>query len=123
MRPTSRPDYQRQLSLLRRFVELCERNGVNLIVATSPLSESVLRYYDPQDLRTVVADVSRITPIWDFGWPAWLSARKDLWTDHSHFTPAVGRMMIERIFTGRLPEGGLPFGDRRPPARPSGIGG
>jgi len=121
LRPTARPDYQRQLVLLRRFAELCSRNGINLTVATSPLSESVLRYYDRQDLETVVADISRVTPIWDFGAPPWLSARKDLWTDHSHFTQAVGRMMIERIFTGRLPEG-LPFGERRPPDGPSTVG-
>lgn len=121
--PTTRPDYQRQLALLRSFVEICSRNNVNLIVATSPLSDWVLRHYDPQNLTAVVTDVSRITPVWDFGWPAWLSARRDLWNDYSHFSKAVGGMMIERIFTGRLPEGGLPFGERRPPAGPSVAGG
>jgi hypothetical protein len=122
MRPTSRPDYQRQLVLLRRFVELCNRQGINLTVATSPMNQWVLRYYDRQDLALVVTDLSRITPTWDFGAPAWLSERKDLWTDYSHFTKEAGRMMIERIFTGRLPDGGLPFGERRPPADPSAAG-
>ena len=69
-----------------------------------------------------MTDVSRITPLWDFGSPAWLSDRHDLWADHSHFTAEVGRMMIERIATGALPPGGLPFGVRRPAAEPSATG-
>lgn len=122
MRPTTRPDYQRQLALVRRFVELCRENGVNLTVATSPLHRTLLAYYDRDDLAAVVSDLSRITPVWDFGAPAWLSDRHELWTDHSHFTTEVGRMMIDRIVTGALPEGNLPFGVRRPTAEPSAAG-
>jgi hypothetical protein len=122
MRVTARPDYQRQLGLIRRFVELCRNNGINLIVATAPLHRITLSYVDTKDLAVAVADVSRITPLWDFGGPAWLSDRHDLWADHSHFTAEVGRMMIERIATGALPPGNLPFGVRRPMADPSAAG-
>ena len=122
MRVTARPDYQRQLALLRRFAELCRDNGINLTIATSPIHRITLSYVDVNDLMAAVADVSRITPLWDFGSPSWLSDRHDLWADHSHFTAEVGRMMIERITTGALPPGGLPFGVRRPPAEPSATG-
>lgn len=113
MRPTTRPDYQRQLALVRRFAELCRDHGVNLIAVTPPLHRTLLAYYDRDDLAAVVTDLSRVTPIWDFGAPAWLSDRHELWTDHSHFTTEVGRMMIDRVVTGALPEGNLPFGVRR----------
>jgi hypothetical protein len=116
MRVTARPDYPRQLALLRRFAELCREHGANLIVATAPLHRTTTQYVDMQDLALAVADVSRITPVWDFGAPAWLSDRPELWADHSHFTAEVGRMMLDRIFTGALPDGSLPFGVRRPPA-------
>lgn len=114
MRVTARPDYQRQLGLIRRFVELCRDNGIALTVATSPLHRITLSYVDTRDLAVAVNDIARITPLWDFGSPAWLSDRHDLWADHSHFTAVVGRMMIERISTGALPPGNLPFGVRRP---------
>jgi len=116
MRVTDRIDYQRQLALLRRFVDLCRDHGIDLIVATSPLHRSTLSYFDAQDLAAAVADVSRITPVWDFGAPPWLTERPELWADHSHFTPEAGRLMLDRIFTGALPFGGLPFGVLRPAA-------
>ena len=122
MRVTARPDYQRQLTLIRRFAELCREHGVNLIVATAPLHRITLSYVDIKDIAVAVTDVSRITPLWNFGSPSWLSDRHDLWADHSHFTAEVGRMMIERIATGALPPGGLPFGVRRPAAEPSATG-
>jgi hypothetical protein len=122
MRVTARPDYQRQLALLRRFAELCRQHGTELVVATSPLHRTMIGYIDMQDRAAAVADVSRITPVWDFGAPPWLSDRGDLWADHSHFTAAVGRMMIERIFTGALPAGARPFGERRPAAGPAAGG-
>jgi len=122
MRVTARPDYQRQLGLIRRFAELCREHGVNLTIATSPIHRITLSYVDINDLMAAVADVSGIAPLWDFGSPAWLSDRHDLWADHSHFTDEVGRMMIERIATGALPPGALQFGVRRPAAEPSATG-
>ncbi|MGZ5503573.1 MAG: hypothetical protein ACXWGY_02835 [Chthoniobacterales bacterium] len=110
-RVTTRNDYQRQLALLRRFAQLCRDHGVELIVATSPLHRDVASTLDAQDLSAAVTDVSRITPVWDFGAPPWLSDRPELWTDYSHFTREVGELMLNRIFTGTLPPDGLPFGE------------
>ncbi|MGZ5127572.1 MAG: hypothetical protein ACXWC1_32810, partial [Burkholderiales bacterium] len=109
-RVTTRNDYQRQLALLRRFAQLCRDHGVELIVATSPLHRDVASSLEGQDLAAAVTDVSRITPVWDFGAPPWLSDRPELWTDYSHFTREVGELMLNRIFTGALPDG-LPFGE------------
>ena len=122
MHITTRADYQRQLALIAQFVELCRENGVAVTVATAPLHRTMLSYIDTNDLAIAVADVGRITPLWDFGSPQWLSDRHGLWVDHSHFTPEVGRMMIERIATGALPLADQPFGVHRPVAEPSASG-
>ena len=112
-RATHRIDYPHHLELLRRFVLLCRDHQVELIVATSPLNLAVAEQWDREDLAAAVADLSRIMPIWDFGSPAWLSGRPDLWRDNSHFTQKVGRMMLERIFGGASAPNGEAFGERR----------
>lgn len=92
----------------------CRRgHGSELIIAISPLHRAVVSTLDRQDLLLVVTDVSRIAPVWDFGSPPWLNDRSKYWADHSHFTREVGRLMLNRIFTGALPPGEPPFGELR----------
>jgi hypothetical protein len=100
--PRIRPDLAHQLALFKRFVTLCRDNRIRLVVAFSPLNARSLFAGDAQmaENERVVAMVARIFPVWDFGRPAWLSARPDLWYDSSHFKPAVADMMLKRIFEG-----------------------
>lgn len=100
--PRIRPDLAHQLDLFRRFVTLCRENRIRLVVAFSPLNARNEFAGDPQmpDNERVLAMVAGILPVWDFDRPAWLSARRDLWSDASHFTPAVADMMLQRIFAG-----------------------
>ena len=98
--PEFRSDVARQLALLRRFVVLCEQNKVRLVVAFSPLNRANVRDDQVVETERVVADVARITPVWDFDRPGWLSAKPDLWYDFSHYSPVVGTMMLRRIFGG-----------------------
>jgi len=93
-----RPQLDAHLTMLARFAALCRQHDVQLTVVTSPLNRLNARDYDPAELAGVVARISRVVPLWDFGMPDWLSERGELWTDPSHFTPEVARMMLERIF-------------------------
>jgi hypothetical protein len=95
---TSRPDYARQLRLLRQFVALCQGNGVKLTVAVSPLSRGEAAKYDPAELTKVVADISRIVPVWDFTNSQWMADHPEFWYDSRHFRPELGAMMLARIF-------------------------
>jgi hypothetical protein len=59
--------------------------SAGLITDHLPVLEGAIREnralannFDPQNLATAVDDVSRITPVWDFGAPPWLSERRDL---------------------------------------------
>ena len=95
-RITARPDYLRQLQLLRQFVALCRGSDVELVVAMSPLSRTEAAKYDPAELAKVVEDVSRIVPVWDFTDSRWLAEHPELWSDSRHFTAEVGRLILAR---------------------------
>jgi hypothetical protein len=98
--PRIRPDLAHQLSLLTQFVSLCRKNGITLVVALSPLNPGNEYAGDAQmpDNERVAAMIARIIPVWDFGRPAWLAQRPDLWDDVFHFKPAVADMMLKRVF-------------------------
>jgi hypothetical protein len=96
--PESRADLAHQLDLLARLVALCRQHDVRLIIAFSPLSRRDVRDDQVPDTERIVAEVARVAPVWDFGRPAWLSDRPDLWQDASHYSTAVATMMTQRIF-------------------------
>jgi hypothetical protein len=96
--PEIRSDLAHQLALLGRFVALCRAQDVRLIVAFSPLNRQNVGDNQAPDNERIVEAVSRIVPVWDFGRPAWLSERPDLWLDFSHYSTAVATMMTQRIF-------------------------
>ncbi|MGH6771061.1 MAG: hypothetical protein ACRECO_18800 [Xanthobacteraceae bacterium] len=103
-------EFERQIALLRRFVELCRANDIKLIVALSPLNRLNASQYEAADLDMVVQRIAAVVPVWDFDSPAWL-AGTEFWRDPSHFNPVVGEMMADRIF-GR-PAARLDFGRLR----------
>jgi hypothetical protein len=92
-----RPYIEAHLAMLARFVALCRQHGVRLTVVTSPLNRANARDYDPAELARVAGRIGRVTPVWDFGTPDWLSDRADLWMDPSHFREPVARMMLDRV--------------------------
>jgi hypothetical protein len=108
----ARPELGAHLALLARFAAICRDNGVRLAVVTSPLNRRNAGDYDPRELARVVAALSRVVPVWDFGAPDWLSDRPDLWLDLSHFRPEVARMMLDRVY-GPAPSAPAPFGTLR----------
>jgi hypothetical protein len=96
--PEIRSDLARQLGLLARFVALCRAHGVRLVIAFSPLNRQNVGDDQAPDNKRIVEAVTQVVPVWDFGRPAWLSDRADLWLDFSHYSTAVATMMTQRIF-------------------------
>jgi hypothetical protein len=96
--PEIRSDLAHQLALLARFVALCREHDVRLVIAFSPLNRQNVGDDQAPDNERIVDEVARVTPVWDFGRPAWLSDRADLWLDFSHYSTAVATMMTQRIF-------------------------
>jgi hypothetical protein len=108
-----RSDLERQLGLLARFVALCRERDVRLVVAFSPLNRQNVRDDQAADTEAIVDRVARVTPVWDFGRPAWLSQRPDLWVDLSHYSRVVAAMMLDRIFGQPVPAAPADFGRLR----------
>jgi hypothetical protein len=98
-----RPDLTRQISYLKQIIMLCRYNGVVLTVATSPMVRANLNGYPPGELEALTDELNRLTPIWDFASPPWLADSPSYWVDFSHFSKAVGTMMIDRMFGGDSP--------------------
>jgi hypothetical protein len=96
-----RPDFRQQLALLRRFSRACRENAVALTVVISPLSLANAQRLDADELRSVVAEIAKIVAVWDFSAPSPLGARADLWLDQSHYGPAIGTMMLDRMYLGQ----------------------
>ena len=93
-----RPDLTRQILYLEQIIKLCRDNGVVLTVATSPMVRANLNGYPPGELEALTVELNRLTPIWDFASPPWLADGPSYWLDISHFSKAVGTMMIDRMF-------------------------
>jgi hypothetical protein len=116
---TTNPYYQIHLANLRRFVAIARDQGIALTVALAPLSRPNVARFDPNEITIAVEAISRITPVWDFDAPQWLTDRTDLWHDLGHFEPTVGHLMLDRIFDGRSPPGVPPFGELRDNTAPT----
>jgi hypothetical protein len=107
--PEIRADLEHQLDLLARFVALCRQHDLRLAIAFSPLNRQNVRDDQAPDAARIVETVARVTPVWDFDRPAWLSDRPDLWMDFSHYSPEVATMMMQRIL-GATTSGPADFG-------------
>jgi hypothetical protein len=95
---TKRPLYPQHLELWTNLVALCRAQGIELIVAISPLSRTMAAEFDLADLSKAIDDVAALAPVWDFSNAGWIADDPKLWLDSSHFAPEVGRMMAARMF-------------------------
>jgi hypothetical protein len=101
--PEIRSDLAHQLELLARFVALCRAYDTRLYIALSPLNRQNVHDDQAADNERIVDAIAHVTPVWDFGRPAWLSDRRDLWLDFSHYSPAVAALMMQRVFDRPTP--------------------
>lgn len=103
-------DYQLSPEYLRDFekiVQLCQENGINLIVFISPPHVSRLeaiyitrRWQIFEDWKR---EITRITPVWDFSGYNSVTSEPlaDYMTnyiDESHYTKEIGDLILARIF-------------------------
>jgi hypothetical protein len=108
-----RPDLDRQMGVLKRFVQLCRDNNVQLTVAVSPLIDQNLNWHEPGMIDALIARLATVTPLWDFNSPPLVASRHENWLDFSHFDAATGTMMINRMFGKPNPPPFADFGKLR----------
>lgn len=96
---TARPDLDRQIAQLGRFVALCRDHGVDLRIAVSPAIAENLQLHEPGVLAAVVERMSRTGPLWDFT-SSPVSMQRSYWADFSHYNDRTAAMMLDRIYGG-----------------------
>ena len=96
---SQRPDLERQIRQLERFVALCREHGVELRVAVSPAVAENLALHEPGVLAAVVDRMSRASPLWDFT-ASPVSMQRSYWADFSHYNGRAAAMMLDRIYGG-----------------------
>lgn len=96
---STRPDFERQIRQLGRFVALCREHGVDLRIAISPAIVENLRLHEPGVLAGIVDKISRTEPLWDFTSSA-VSVERGYWADFSHYNHRAATMILDRIYGG-----------------------
>ena len=96
--------------------ECLDHRKLTLKIGTAPLEQSNIARYRPGELEAIGERLNRITDIWDFAAPGPVTGMTGVWIDYAHFKPAIGAMMIARMFGGdAAPDG---FGQFRPKTVP-----
>lgn len=87
--------------------DLCEQNGINLIVVNNPVYRAYMDYFSTEDLTRFAEAIASVTPFWDFSHTS-VSYEPRYWYDKTHFRNSVGDMMVA-VMTGDdtayVPEG------------------
>lgn len=81
---------------VRRIKEMCDENGVNLVVIMSPVYEKYLEYFSKEDVKSFYTKLAEVTPYWDFT-TSIVSKEARYFYDETHFRNAVGNMAIAKI--------------------------
>jgi hypothetical protein len=100
-----RPDMDRQLGMLQKFVELCAANNVQLAVAVSPMTRKNLDTHEAGYLDKLSTRLSRVVSLFDFNAAFILADRPRFWEDFSHFDDEVAAIMLNRVFSPSEPSG------------------
>ena len=115
-------DYQFSRSYFNNFkqlVELCKKNGIDLIVFISPAHATHWESIDATNKWLVFEqwkrELVKITPVWDFsGYNSItteaISNQMSHYIDNSHYSPEVGSLILNRIFSSELKTVPIDFG-------------
>lgn len=76
---------------------LCEEEGVNLVVAATPVYYDYLTRFSRKEVEEFFSSLARVTPYWDFTSSS-LSRDPRYFYDPASFRTHVGEMMLARMF-------------------------
>jgi len=82
---------------LRRIVENCNENDVNLIVVTAPVYAEYMEVFREEDVKTFYTALAEVTDYWDFSYTS-VSFEPRYFYDGTHFRNTVGYMAAARMF-------------------------
>jgi len=82
---------------IRNLKALCEENGITLYLVTNPLYYSTYEWDLENGYYDYIKGVSEITDFYNFSCFSDVTLNYKNYYETSHFTPEVGRMMIDRV--------------------------
>ena len=92
------------LDTIREIAELCDENGIELIVFTNPMYKSTFEFSLELDYTDFMKKLAEITPYWNFSGYNDITCDSSYYRDASHFLAEVGDMMIECMINGEVDE-------------------
>ena len=85
------------LESLTRIRDLCQENGINLIVLCAPVYADYMDYFSWDQVADFYTRLAQVTPYWDFSYSS-VSFEPRYFYDETHFRNCVGEMALARIF-------------------------
>ncbi|MCI7540355.1 MAG: hypothetical protein MSA50_07165 [Veillonellaceae bacterium] len=86
------------LAEIQEIKNLCESNGIKLIVFISPHEHKLYQAMDLDRFREIQYRLAQITPYYDFSGLNRITTDDYYYYEVSHYRPIVGDMIIHRIF-------------------------
>ncbi len=86
------------LALLREIVALCKQHDIHLILFTTPHHKSIMDHFAEEDYISFLRDLSEVAAFWNFSGYNSITTDNKNYFDHSHYKPAVSRLIAARIF-------------------------
>ncbi len=85
------------LESMTNIRDMCEENGVNLIVVTAPVYYEYMNNFYPDAVASFYTRLAEIVDFWDFSYSS-VSFEPRYFYDRTHFRNNVGKMAAARIF-------------------------
>lgn len=82
---------------VRNIVDMCDENGVNLIVVTAPVYYEYMNNFYPESICSFYTRLAEVVDFWDFSYSS-VSFEPRYFYDRTHFRNNVGHMATARIF-------------------------
>lgn len=97
---------EKTLEEIKEFIELCEKNKINLTIFFTPqfkIENSKFKKLD-EEFEEIKREIENICkyPVYDFTDLGDISRKKEYWYDNSHTKPIVGDMILKKIYKDKV---------------------
>lgn len=92
------------LEEIRQLKELCDDNGIRLIVFTNPMHQLTYQKAMENGYREFLAGLAQVTDYYNFSGINGVTTDNGYYLETSHYKPEVGDMILEAIFEGKVDE-------------------
>ncbi|MCR5106992.1 MAG: hypothetical protein K6B28_02410 [Lachnospiraceae bacterium] len=88
------------VSDIKKIRELCDENGINLVIMTNPLYFKTYAKGVENGYIDFLDALGEVTDYWNFSSFSDITVNEGNYYETSHFTPDVAKMMIDTVFSG-----------------------